>query len=66
MYGIPEILILSLVLWLVVRLAKKAGHSGWWALLIFTPPPGIGLLIIPWFAVEIVIKKNRNRPPPLP
>jgi hypothetical protein len=39
---------LSLSLWLAVRVARKAGFSGWWSLTLIIPV--VNLLVIYWFA----------------
>jgi hypothetical protein len=39
---------MSLSLWVAVRVARKAGFSGWWSLTLIIPL--VNLLVIYWFA----------------
>lgn len=47
---IPSLVLTGLFLWFTVRIAQKAGYSGWWALVSFVPVLNIVMLWVFAFA----------------
>lgn len=43
---VPLMFVMLLVVVPFVRILRRAGRSGWWALLLFIP--GFGWVILPW------------------
>ncbi|MET1112623.1 MAG: hypothetical protein ABWX67_13970 [Allosphingosinicella sp.] len=54
---VPLMIIMLLVVVPFVRILRRAGRSGWWALLLFIP--ALGWAILPW----VIAYMRWERPP---